>query len=247
MGLPLPASRRPAHDGARRLSAICLKEARELAQGGRRRCDDGIDPIVARGPSAQIAASALTVEEACESYITAQRPKWRTARHVDQIKQRLRDFVFPVIGHLPIADIRLAEAKQVLAPIWTEKNPTAGRVRQYMEDATDWAIHEGIRADESNPWEVKRLRFALPLGIHKDRFPVAAVRAGAGVPGRAAHAGRRQGPGAGVRDADARARRRYLRRRQGAHRADAVEARRLVGPRSGPSPTPRWAGRMSCR
>ena len=65
-------------------------------------------------------------------------------------------------------------------------------VRQYMEDVVNWAIHEGIRVDESNPFEVKRLKFALPFGIHKrDQSSVAAVRAGAGVPRRAARARRR--------------------------------------------------------
>jgi len=83
------------------------------------------------------------------------------------MQQRLRDFVDPVIGHMAIADIKAAEARLVLAPIWTEKHKTAGRVRQYMEDVTDWAIHEGVRTDENNPFEVKRLRFAFPLGIHK--------------------------------------------------------------------------------
>ena len=58
------------------------------------------------------------------------------------------------------------------APIWLTKNPTANRVRSYLEDVINWAIAEGHRADESNPAEIKRLQFSLPVGIHKVRhFP----------------------------------------------------------------------------
>ena len=55
----------------------------------------------------------------------------------------------------------------MLSPIWVEKNATASRVRQYCEDTVNWAIAEGVRSDESNPFEVKRLRFSLPFGIRK--------------------------------------------------------------------------------
>jgi integrase len=147
--------------------AVSLKAARIAHGEAKALRDAGTDPIIARGAKRQVAAAALSVEATCEEYIEAQKAKWKTADHVKQIRQRLRDYVYPIIGHLPIADIKLAEAKQVLVPIWTAKNPTAGRVRQYLEDATNWAIHEGVRLDESNPFEVKRLRFALPFGIHE--------------------------------------------------------------------------------
>jgi integrase len=147
--------------------AVSLKAARDAHGDAKKLRDAGIDPIIARSAKREVAASALSVQAACESYIAAQRARWKTEGHADQVKHRLRDHVYPIIGHLPIADIKLAEAKQVLVPIWQTKNPTAGRVRQYLEDTVNWAIHEGIRTDESNPFEVKRLRFALPFGIHK--------------------------------------------------------------------------------
>ena len=151
---------------------ITLKKARELHKAAAEQVHDGIDPIVARGQSRIAAAKSLTVEQAAQAYVAAQRAKWRTGMYAEQIEQRLRDYVFPVIGHLPIADIGLAEIKQVLSPIWVTKNPTAGRIRQYLEDTIDWAIAEGHRADETNPAEIKRLQFSLPVGIHKVRhFP----------------------------------------------------------------------------
>ena len=147
--------------------AVSLKAARDAHGEAKKLRDAGTDPIIARSAKRQIAASALSVQAACESYLTAQRARWKTESHADQVKQRLRDYVYPIIGHLPVADIKGAEARQVLSPIWAEKNPTAGRVRQYLEDVVNFSIHEGIRTDEFNPFEVKRLRFALPFGIHK--------------------------------------------------------------------------------
>jgi hypothetical protein len=81
--------------------------------------------------------------------------KWKTRRHIEQVEQRLQDYVYPVIGHLPIADIKLAEIKQVLEPIWQTKNPTANRIRMHLEFIINWAIAERHRSDESNPAEIR--------------------------------------------------------------------------------------------
>ena len=147
---------------------VSLAKARELRDDARKLVAAGIDPIIARGGAQQAAASALSVKQACERYLEAQKAKWRTAGHIKQMRQRLRDYVHPILGHMPIADIKMAEAKQVLAPIWTVKNPTASRVRQYLEDVINWAEHEGLRSEDMpNPFEEKRIKWAFPLGIHK--------------------------------------------------------------------------------
>ena len=93
--------------------------------------------------------------------------EWKTKRYASQIRARLETYVNPVIGHLPIADIGLAEIKQVLVPIWTNKRPTANRIRKHLEGAINWAIAEGHRTDESNPAEVKRLQFSLSFAERK--------------------------------------------------------------------------------
>ena len=81
---------------------------------------------------------------------------------------------------MPIANIELAEAKLVLAPIWNKIRPTAKRIRQHLEGALDWAIAEGHRKDESNPFEVNRLQFSLSFADPQDRaLRFAALRAGA--------------------------------------------------------------------
>jgi integrase len=156
------------HMGLGAFPKVSLAKARELRDDARKLVAAGTDPIIARGGAQQAAAAVLSVKQACERYLEAQKAKWKTADHIKQIRQRLRDFVFPVIGHLPIGTIGVAEAKQVLAPIWTAKNPTAGRTRQYLEDVINWAAHEGFRSEDlSNPFDVERLKWALPLGIHE--------------------------------------------------------------------------------
>jgi integrase len=93
--------------------------------------------------------------------------EWKTKRYASQIRARLETYVKPVIGHLPIADIGLGEIKQVLVPIWTNKRPTANRIRKHLEGAINWAIAEGHRTDESNAAEVKRLQFSLSFAERK--------------------------------------------------------------------------------
>ena len=105
--------------------------------------------------------------DAAEAYITAMQADWKTERYPDQIRERLETYVRPVIGDMAISDIQLAESKLVLAPIWNKIRPTAKRIRQHLEGAVNWAIAEGHRQDESNPFEVKRLKFSLSFADQK--------------------------------------------------------------------------------
>ena len=146
---------------------VSLKEARIKRDDARKLRDNNIDPIIARGSMRQIAAASLTVDQAAEAYVAVMEKEWKTKRYASQIRARLETYVKPVIGHLPIADIGLAEIKQVLVPIWTNKRPTANRIRKHLEGAINWAIAEGHRTDESNPAEVKRLQFSLSFAERK--------------------------------------------------------------------------------
>ncbi len=165
-------------------------------------------------------------------------------RYASQIRARLETYVKPVIGHLPIADIGLYETSRC----WSRSNkrPTANRIRKHLEGAINWAIAEGHRTDKSNPAEVKRLQFSLSFAerkvTHYPSLPYSRSRAPRGI----AQAGRRQGPGARIRHAYRRTRRRYLRWRQGARRADEWRTS-ICRVNYGPSRTPRWASRMSWR
>ena len=146
---------------------VSLREARIKRDDARKLRDNNIDPIIARGQRRQIAAASLTVDQAAEAYVAVMEKEWKTKRYASQIRTRLKKYVKPIIGHLPIADIGLAEIKQVLVPVWTNKRPTANRIRKHLEGAVNWAIAEGHRTDESNPAEVKRLQFSLSFAERK--------------------------------------------------------------------------------
>lgn len=147
--------------------AVTLGKVRELHRAAVAQVTAGIDPIAARKANRQVVASSLSVMDAAEAYITAMQADWKTERYPDQIRERLETYVRPVIGDMAISDIQLAEAKLVLAPIWNKIRPTAKRIRQHLEGAVNWAISEGHRQDESNPFEVKRLKFSLSFADQK--------------------------------------------------------------------------------
>jgi integrase len=166
----MPGEKTPKSMGGGGYPETPLKVANAVRDEALRLRDAGINPIEARRGKLRALSTATTVKQACEAYLTAQRARFRTERHVRQMQQRLRDFVYPAIGHLPIAAIKGAEARLVLSSIWQSKHKTASRVRQYMEDTTNWATHAGVRPEElPNPWETKRTQWDFPLGIHKTR------------------------------------------------------------------------------
>jgi integrase len=176
---------------------VTLSRARELHKAAAALVANGVDPIAARGAQRQTAVTAaMTVKQACEAHLKAQAPRFKTQVHVNQLRARCAAFVYPTIGQQQIATVGLADIKRCLAPIWQRKHSTALRVRRHLEDVINWAIAEGIRADESNPAEVKRLRYSLPFGISKAKhFPslpfeeapafFAELRATAGIKARA--------------------------------------------------------------
>ena len=231
-------------------ATVSLKQARIAHAEAKALRDAGVDPIIARGAARQVAASALVGRSMpARRYIEAQKAKWKTANHVDQIRQRLRDYVYPIIGHLPIADIKAAEARAGAGADLDNEEPDRGpraavhgRRHQLGDPRGHPHRRSPIRSRSSG------CKFALPLGIHEvtshpslpfEQAPpfLAELRQQEGVKARAMELVMLTA----VRD------RRHLRRRQGAFRADEVEPRRPGRARCGPSPTPRWAGRMSCR
>src|SRR5450759_1833187 len=86
-----------------------LDEARERARLARQLLKDGIDPLdVAheeRAKAAQAAAKVITFAKAADAYFEIHSPKWKNKRHKLQFHSRLTDYVFPVMGSLPVAAI----------------------------------------------------------------------------------------------------------------------------------------------
>jgi integrase len=139
-----------------------LAEARELARQCRQQRKDGIDPIEARDAAKLAqelqAAKQVTFRICAEEWIERNSPKWvpgTKSRHV----RRLKVFIDPVLGHLPVSAINVDLCEKVLEPIW-ESMPTTGRKTQLqLEGILDLAMARGYR-EGNNPANMKG-----PLGL----------------------------------------------------------------------------------
>jgi integrase len=130
-----------------------LEEARERARQARQLLADGIDPLEARqaerAQRALAAAQTITFQDAAQQYFDQHERKWRNAKHRAQFLSTLRDYAFPKIGKLSVADIDTGLVLKVVEPIWQTKTETANRVRGRIESVLDWATVRGYRTGDN--------------------------------------------------------------------------------------------------
>jgi len=186
---------------------VSLKEARLARDAARLRVKGdrstaGVDIVeekrMARQETkaAEIAAAAPTFQQCAEKYIEENWSAW-SPKHRAQWPSSLKQYAYPTIGNLTIADVKPSHIYELLTPIWVEKRETANRVRGRIETiiAKNTDIND---RDFRNPAELtKQLREKLPKRLkrvirHHPALPYAdaATFMGqlAGAPGRAAAA-----------------------------------------------------------
>jgi Arm DNA-binding domain len=112
------------------LDTLSLADARAKARDCRKALLEGIDPINARRArrhqSQLDVARTITFKACAERYISAHRKGWKNPVHAAQWPATLSRYVYPIIGHLPVASIDTALVTKCIEPIWTEKPETAG-------------------------------------------------------------------------------------------------------------------------
>jgi integrase len=138
---------------------VTLAEAREKAIAARGQLHDKIDPLQARQAeraAARIAAlKALTFDEASVQFIAKNEASWKNARHHQQWHQTLRQYVYPIIGDLPVNAIDIGLVLKCIEPIWQTKTATASRLRGRIESILDFAKARGYRqGDNPASWDV---------------------------------------------------------------------------------------------
>ncbi|GAB1717504.1 MAG: hypothetical protein NTAFB05_25460 [Nitrobacter sp.] len=115
-----------------------------------------------RAKAALEASKAVTFEEAATTYFDAHQAKWRNAKHRNQFISTLKEYVFPKLRKLAVADIDIGSVLSVLEPIWPTKTETASRVRSRIEAVLDWAAVRKLRTGD-NPARWKgNLQHVLP-------------------------------------------------------------------------------------
>ncbi len=121
-----------------------LSEARDLTVKLKAEVKRGILPSKSE-PTVEIEAKP-TFRQVAEDYIKTHSPKWKNQKHTDQWSNTLRDYVYPIIGDLPVDQINLEHILKVLKPIWVEKTETASRVRGRIDRILGAATVLGLRS-----------------------------------------------------------------------------------------------------
>lgn len=145
---------------------ITLADARDKAAAVRKLLVAGLDPIEAKAVEARNSetfgeASAsdrpadnganITFEMAAERFIAGKEAAWRNPKTPYRWRARLRDYAFPTIGKMGVAEIAPDDVFRCLRPIWYEKPETASKTRGYIEAVLSWAGVQGHREKTQNP------------------------------------------------------------------------------------------------
>ena len=135
--------------------SVGLAQARQKAAEARELIRQGVDPIE-RQRSALSAlkaslASQLTFEETAKAYMSAHETTWKNAKHAQQWRNTLKEYVYPAFGDLLVRDIEKEHVLAALRPIWNSKNETASRLRGRIELVLSYAMQAGYRPEGLNP------------------------------------------------------------------------------------------------
>lgn len=127
---------------------VNLEEARGKADQLRRAAKDGRDARL--DEKLESRRQAVRFRDAFDQFFEVRRQRLSNGKHVQQWQNTMRDYVFPVIGSRPVAEITAADVIEVLKPIWFDKPETAARVLQRIKATFDSAILRGSR-EKANP------------------------------------------------------------------------------------------------
>ena len=147
---------------------VSLAQARERALENLRLLRSGGDPGAARRKSGE-----PTLAEAAEVVCRQLSVKWTNPREALNWMASLEHHVLPRLGALRVSAIEPSDMLAVLIPLWTDKFPTAQRVRQRLSVIMRWAMAHGYRTD--NP-AGEAISGGLPVGEKrtKNHYPAVA-------------------------------------------------------------------------
>lgn len=105
-------------------------------------------------PSDSASHPVLSFRECATRLIDAKAPEWRNAKHAAQWRSTLEQHAFPVLGDLPVTEIRREHVLRCLEPIWITRNETASRLRGRIESVWNWAkAHDLVHGDNPAAWK----------------------------------------------------------------------------------------------
>jgi Arm DNA-binding domain len=123
---------------------VSIVEARRQANAARDEIRRRQDPIDQRKAAGDVAASAMTFEQAALKMFDQKRAGWKNPKHAQQWINTLKTYVFPIIGSVPVDSLQPDDFRKVLAPIWLKKSETAMRVKQRCHSVMDWCLAQNL-------------------------------------------------------------------------------------------------------
>jgi hypothetical protein len=159
-----------------------LDEARERARMARQLLKDDIDPLFVahekRAQAAQASAKLITFQQAADRYFEIHKAKWKSKKHGTLLQSRLAEYIFPVMGSLPVAAVDKTLVLKAIQPIWQNKNATASRTLRLVKGILDYAKVNGWRDGDNPALWVGVMEHALPTlksNNHHSALPFADV------------------------------------------------------------------------
>lgn len=123
---------------------VTLVEARDKAFEYRRLARTGGDPRAERRKAA-IPLFADAVNDVVRMY----REGWKDGgKSEKQWRSSLDTYAMPRLGNKRVSEITTDDVMSVLLPIWSEKRPTAKRIRGRISNVMLWSIAKGYRSDD---------------------------------------------------------------------------------------------------
>lgn len=157
--------------------ALSLSRARDRRAELSLQVRSNIDPLEERVREAAAAlaeaeaakVAAVTFKDVALAHIERHEGNWKNEKHRHQWRRSLETYVYPVIGHLPVAEVNTSHVLDVLNPIWKNKAETADRVRNRIENILDSAKVHGYRHGENPARWRGHLAQILPAPIKLTR------------------------------------------------------------------------------
>ena len=166
-----------SHNGKRKTLSIgkyptvSLVEARQAAENARRLLVSGQDPSEAKQQEKRErqAATLNTFEAIARRWHSDNLIRWKE-NHAARVLRYFETDVFPVIGEMPIQEIRVSDIKTVLDGVMTRGvNNTAEKIREWTGAIFDYAVM--LEVVETNPAYSLRKYIPAKQTDHRPALP----------------------------------------------------------------------------
>ena len=150
---------------------VSLVEARQAAENARRMIAQGQDPTKAKqeAKAARQAALLNTFEHLAKQWYEDNLPRWKE-HHAERIMRYLKNDVFPVIGEIPVNEIKVTHIKNLLDDIMARGvTDTADKIRGWIGAVFDYSAM--LEISENNPARLLKNHIPNLPTKHKPALP----------------------------------------------------------------------------